>query len=99
MNKKWFVTLIGICLSFMMLVGCNADQNPPPEEPNGDQTPVDDNTNNGNNGNNGNNDNDQAPGVDENDTINKDDENDADPDPEDVIEDPKDITDPNNKDE
>jgi hypothetical protein len=93
MNKKWFISLISACLSAMMLVGCNADQNPPPEEPNGDQTPVDENINDTNG------DNDQAPGVDENDTINKDDENDADPDPEDVVEDPEDINDADNKDE
>jgi PBP1b-binding outer membrane lipoprotein LpoB len=39
-----------------------------------------------------------VPGVDENDTMNKDDENDANTDPEDVIEDAEDM-DPDNKDE
>lgn len=111
MNKKWFLALTGTVLSAMMLTGCNGDQEPPPEEePNVEQAPQDE----GMNGTNGNVDNDgdindndgdvtpendMAPGVDENDTMNQDDENDAQPDPEDAIEDPQDITDENNKDQ
>lgn len=49
--------------------------------------------------NNGDGENDPPPGVDQNDTINKDDENDKDPDPEDPVEDPKDMGDQDNKDE
>ena len=45
------------------------------------------------------NDDDMPPGVDQNDTINKDDENDNDPDPEDPIEDPEDLRDKNRKDD
>ncbi|PGS51960.1 hypothetical protein [Bacillus sp. AFS041924] len=40
-----------------------------------------------------------APGVDQNDNLLRDDENDADPDPEDIVEDPKDMIDRDRRDE
>lgn len=62
--------LTGTLLSAMLMVGCNGDQEPPPEDNN---DVIDNNGENGNNSNNGNNDlngdtepeNDMAPGVDE----------------------------------
>lgn len=96
--------LTGILLSAIMVVGCNVDPDPaPPDDNNG----VNENgANNGNGANNNDNNTDDIiegegniPGVDENDNMLKDDENDADPDPEDPIEDPEDIGDKDRKDE
>ncbi|MGM0878921.1 MAG: hypothetical protein ACQEWV_30735 [Bacillota bacterium] len=96
MNKKWFFMLTGIFLSAMMLLGCNLNPDPaPPEE---DQNQVDEDLNDTNDLN-GDTENDNLPGVDEDDNMFKDDEEDADPDPEDPIEDPEDIGDKDNKDE
>ncbi|OAS82532.1 MULTISPECIES: hypothetical protein [Metabacillus] len=96
MNKKWYLMMTSILLAAMVSVGCNnADPDPAPPE---DDTGVEENG-----ANNDANDiiegEENVPGVDENDTMNKDDENDADPDPEDPIEDAEDMGDNNNKDE
>ncbi|MCM3240629.1 hypothetical protein M3589_23505, partial [Heyndrickxia oleronia] len=67
--EKLFKMLLGTLLAVSLLVGCNNNnddnQNPPPENQNIDQD-----------GNDMQNDDDMPPGVDQNDTINKDDEND-----------------------
>jgi hypothetical protein len=112
MNKKWYLMMTSILLAAMVSVGCNnADPDPAPPENN--DTGVEENGTNENGANqNGTNENganndandiiegeENIPGVDENDTMNKDDENDANKDPEDPIEDAEDIGDNNNKDE
>jgi hypothetical protein len=99
MNKKWYLMMTSILLAAMVSVGCNnVDPDPAPPE-NG----VEENGTNENGANNDANDiiegEENIPGVDENDTMNKDDENDANKDPEDPIEDAEDIGDNNNKDE
>jgi PBP1b-binding outer membrane lipoprotein LpoB len=89
MSKKWFLMITSILLAAMVSVGCNADPDPaPPEDGQDTETvpEVDDQ------------DQEDVPGVDEGDTMNKDDEKDANPDQEDVIEDPEDM-DQDNKDE
>lgn len=91
MLKKWFITLMAASLSMALLAGCNNDNddlNPPPPPNTIDETPIDDVDRN-----------DHLPGVDENDTMLKDDEDDLQPDPEDVVEDVEDMRDADNKDE
>jgi hypothetical protein len=101
MNKKWYLMMTSILLAAMVSVGCNnADPDPAPPE---DDAGVEENGTHENGTNNDANDiiegEENVPGVDENDTINKDDENDAKTDPEDPIEDAEDMGDNNNKDE
>lgn len=104
MKQKWILLLTGTLLSVMLMAGCNTnknnDGNPPPPQnnmnPNNNVNPPRDNNNVNPNNNNNNN---MPPGVDKNDNMFKDDEKDTDPDPEDLIEDPRDIRDKNNKDQ
>lgn len=98
MYNKWLLMLAGVSLSVILMAGCNNNQEPPPPENNvKTPAPVDEDVNDTNDLNDQ--DNGTAPGVDKNDNMLKDDENDNAPDPEDPIEDPKDMTDPDNKDE
>ncbi|KAA9027760.1 hypothetical protein [Niallia endozanthoxylica] len=100
MNKKCFLILVGTVLSAMLITGCNNnDQDPPPEDNNNVIENDDMNNNNGNNDQNNNLDPENIPGVDEDDNMLKDDENDNDPDPEDPIEDAEDMGNGNKKDE
>ncbi|WP_419182802.1 hypothetical protein [Metabacillus fastidiosus] len=86
MNNKWLLMLVSICLSIMMLVGCNANNDPAPTENDQNVDQNDDDT-------------DNLPGVDKDDNMLKDDEKDNDPDPEDPVEDAEDMGDNDNKDE
>ncbi|KKI92458.1 hypothetical protein WQ54_08760 [Bacillus sp. SA1-12] len=109
MKKKWLLMFISILLAAFVSVGCNnADLDPAPPEDNNGTNNNDNGTNNNDDGTNNNDNNnlddaiegeENIPGVDKNDTMNKDDENDAAPDPEDPIEDAEDLGDKNNKDE
>ncbi|WP_175640408.1 hypothetical protein [Metabacillus schmidteae] len=94
MNNKWILMLVGLVFSAMIAAGCNAEPDPAPPADDQNQVDQEDNTtdNNGDIEEN-------VPGVDEDDTMTKDDENDKDPDPEDPIEDAEDMGDNNNKDE
>lgn len=96
MNKKRFLTLTCAFLSAIMLMGCNdAEEQTPEKDQIEEQAPTEDNNLNENTDP----ETEEAPGVDENDTINKDDEKDANPDPEDPVEDPEDTADKDNKDQ
>ena len=86
--------LVGVIFSAMIAAGCNAEPDPAPPADDQNQVDQEDNTND-NNGDIEEN----VPGVDEDDTMTKDDEKDADPDPEDPIEDAEDMGDKDNKDE
>ena len=58
MNNKWFIMFAGICISVILLAGCNNnDQDPPPENDNNVTENGDFNDNTDNNGNNDLNDN------------------------------------------
>jgi hypothetical protein len=93
MKKKWLLMFLTPLLAAFLITGCNMDNDAPPEDTND----VEDNGDLNNNGD------DNLPGTDENvenGPLNgADDENDADPDQEDIIEDPQDTTDENQKDE
>ncbi|WP_338453020.1 hypothetical protein R4Z09_14800 [Niallia oryzisoli] len=85
-NKLNKLILAGTVLSAMLIAGCNNnDQDPPPEDNNNMIVNDDMNNNNGNNDQNNNLNSENLPGVDEDDNMFKDDENDKDPDPEDSI--------------
>lgn len=75
--------LTSVFFSALILAGCNVEDNQDPAPPEEEQ----------------NNDTENVPGVDENDTINKDDEEDAESDPEDPIEDPEDMNDKDRQDD
>lgn len=42
MNKKWFLTLMGSLLAVFLVTGCNADDQDPPPEDDGIETPGED---------------------------------------------------------
>ncbi|RSK25765.1 hypothetical protein EJF36_02015 [Bacillus sp. HMF5848] len=100
--NKLFLLLAGLLLSVSMLAGCNAgDEAPPPADDDTimendmdmDNNGLDNNNGMDNNGING------DMGMDEDGGMMGDDENDANPDREDIIEDPQDMNDANNKDQ
>jgi hypothetical protein len=101
MKKKWLLMLFTSLFAAFLVTGCNMDNDAPPEDTND----VEDNGGLNNNGNdtNGNDNDANLPGNDqdvENGPLGDgDDENDANPDQEDIIEEPQDTTDKDQKDE